>query len=346
MNESEQLSSQAKSLLNAAGFSGKILSIKSCVHGGNNRTYRLETEDGLFALKKYFREASDKRDRLATEFAFLSYANSVAPKMTPRPYALDSESGSALYEFIEGNPLSATEIGEQEVKWAAEFFCALNQAQKKTLAASLPIASEACFTIEEHLAIISKRIDALQQIIPESPEDKLAEEVIQQLHARWKILSQQVNHAAERGGIKPCKVLDSEDRCISPSDFGFHNALRMKDGSIRFIDFEYAGWDDPAKMVGDFFSQLAIPVPAEYFTDFNQAVMKPFPAASHLMLRAKLLRSVYQVKWCCIALNVFIPVNLARRKFANPELNVVDLKKAQLSKAVSLLQRLEVENYV
>ena len=40
-------------------------------------------------------------------------------------------------------------------------------------------------------------------------------------------------------------------RVLSPSDFGFHNALRRPDGTIVFVDFEYFGWDDPAKMMAD-----------------------------------------------------------------------------------------------
>src|SRR5258708_29751946 len=41
--------------------------------------------------------------------------------------------------------------------------------------------------------------------------------------------------------------------------FGFHNALLRPSQELCFLDFEYAGHDDPAKMVGDFFSQPAIP---------------------------------------------------------------------------------------
>ena len=40
-------------------------------------------------------------------------------------------------------------------------------------------------------------------------------------------------------------------RALSPSDFGLHNAMRDEDGRLRFIDFEYFGWDDPVKLVSD-----------------------------------------------------------------------------------------------
>src|SRR6185503_11886129 len=46
---------------------------------------------------------------------------------------------------------------------------------------------------------------------------------------------------------------------LSPSDFGYHNAVLADDETVRFFDFEYAGWDDPAKLVCDFFNQVEVP---------------------------------------------------------------------------------------
>ena len=48
-------------------------------------------------------------------------------------------------------------------------------------------------------------------------------------------------------GLSMSAALPKETRCLSPSDFGFHNALLEATGKLRFVDFEYAGWDDPAK---------------------------------------------------------------------------------------------------
>ena len=38
---------------------------------------------------------------------------------------------------------------------------------------------------------------------------------------------------------------------LSPSDFGFHNSL-FRNNKLFFFDFEYAGWDDPIKLMCDF----------------------------------------------------------------------------------------------
>lgn len=345
MIQSPEFTQQVIALLERAGLSPAILSVQNCASGGNNRTYRLETVDGVFAVKKYFRQDGDTRDRLASEFSFLTYAKTAAPDMVPIPYSQDADAGMALYEFIDGVPLKASDITEKEITQAIQFFCALNKPQSKSRAVTLPQASEACFAIQDHLDLIGARIHGLKQIESTHPEDKAAKELVNYLSATWQKILNDVKSAAIAEGIDVAASLSNSQRCISPSDFGFHNALKMANGTIRFLDFEYAGWDDPAKMTGDFFSQLAIPIPANYFDHFVRAVMAPFSQPEVMIRRAQLLRSVYQVKWCCIALNVFIPVNLARRRFANPDLNVDNLKKLQLSKAEFLLQNLEQHNY-
>jgi len=109
------------------------------------------------------------------------------------------------------------------------------------------------------------------------------------------------------------------DRCLSPSDFGFHNALRLANGQLRFIDFEYAGWDDPAKMVCDFFANPGFPVPKRYLNRAIKVVSKGVAHPKHIRQRIQLLMAVYQIKWCCIMLNEFLPVGMVRRLFSQRE---------------------------
>jgi hypothetical protein len=338
MNRPTDLHAPCAALLAAAGIGASISSLVSCNAGGNNRTYRLETTAGAFAVKQYFRHEGDIRDRLTAEFGFLEYAAKAAPGMAPTPLVMDSSSGLALYEFIEGEPYKAGEITWAQVGRAAKFFTALNNPAARRDAATLPVASEACFSIAEHLNLIASRLDRLRTIDVAGDEDRAAQALITQIHTRWQVLKDEVSAACRNAGSNPAIPLDIAQRCVSPSDFGFHNALAQPDGTPRFLDFEYAGWDDPAKMTGDFFAQLAVPVPADLFDRFVQETVEPFPRPDELAERARLLRPVYQIKWCCIALNVFLPVNLARRRFANPSLDENALKRAQLAKAATLFQ--------
>ena len=133
--------------------------------------------------------------------------------------------------------------------------------------------------------------------------------------------------------------LSQADRCLSPSDFGFHNALRAGDERLRFLDFEYAGWDDPAKMVCDFFCQPAVPVPLHFYDDVVGRVAA-VSGGSSLPQRIGLLLPVYQLKWCCILLNDFLPLGRRRRSFAGGTAAQEEQKARQLQKARQALQNL------
>ena len=135
--------------------------------------------------------------------------------------------------------------------------------------------------------------------------------------------------------------IPANQRIISPSDFGFHNAIVKSDGTLTFIDFEYAGWDDPAKLVGDFFAQVAVPVGSEHLTGFIESLMLGIKFDANAIVRSMALINLYKIKWCCIVLNIFISENLQRRIFAQPELDVEDLQKQQLLKARNLLDRID-----
>jgi hypothetical protein len=173
--------------------------------------------------------------------------------------------------------------------------------------------------------------------------DRAARLLIGDLRALWQRLAPAVRGQARRLGLAPEAELPPDQRCLSPSDFGFHNALQAADGSIVFLDFEYAGWDDPARMAADFFAQIAVPVPPVHLDHFLAACLAPFPGAADLSLRARLLRPVYQVKWCCIALAVFLPTSLARRLFADSRAEIGHLKQAQLFKAQQILNLLKAD---
>ena len=120
-------------------------------------------------------------------------------------------------------------------------------------------------------------------------------------------------------------------RLLSPSDFGFHNAILEKNNTLRFIDFEYAGWDDPAKLVCDFFCQPEVPVPLTYFEAVTHFIAGKASNPPDLWSRIDLLFPVYHLKWCTIILNDFLPVGNARRRFARQP-NVTDRKIKQLEK--------------
>lgn len=328
-------------VLSEGGVIDRACRIQSLARGGNNKTWRVDCLDGhSYVAKLYFRHPDDTRDRLAAEYEFLRYAYALAPGHVPEPIACDDSEGAALFRFVPGHVFRPSDIGGQEVSAAAAFFAAINPRDRFERGALLPVASEACFSIVDHVALVGRRVEKLHEVLVDESTVPDAQKFINLLKCRWDSMKYELLDAAMAYGLEPERPLPRDQHCISPSDFGFHNALRSDSGEVCFLDFEYAGWDDPAKMVGDFFSQLAVPVPVALFDSFVLVALDKFTDAKMLIQRAHLLRSVYQVKWCCIALNVFLPVHLERRKFADPALDERSLKQAQLAKAITLFQSL------
>ena len=229
-----------------------------------------------------------------------------------------------------------------EVEQAVAFYRELNRHKRHAEARALRPGSEACFTLNQHLACVERRVGRLRNLDVSSPLGPERDNLVRgKLIPTWERIRRHVLAEAPPAsqGDSP---LPTEDACLSPSDFGFHNAIQANDGRLRFIDFEYAGWDDPAKTVCDFFCQPAVPVPADYWEYVVGAVVSDLSDAEAHQRRIALLLPVYQLKWCCIMLNDFLPVESQRRDFARDSDGQEARKRMQLEKAGQALQRIKV----
>lgn len=317
----------AARLCAAAGVPGEF-EIAPLQGGCNNRVYRLESGAGSFLLKEYFRHPGDRRDRLGAEFGFSRFAWGEGVRCLPEPIACDQVAGLALYRFVAGAPIAAGELTASDVEQAAAFARALHDKSHTVGAAQLPDASEACFSIAGHLQLVYSRLARLAGIPALSELDREARQfVTAELTSSFASTASALEAALAKGRISAFDQLAPAERTVSPSDFGFHNALRRPDGTLVFLDFEYAGWDDPAKLACDFFCQVAVPVPLVYYSPFTQSLARGAERGA-LLERIRLLMPLYRLKWCCIALNHFLPVDAARRRFAGED--AANRKRAQL----------------
>ncbi len=343
MNSAELWQATAN-LLATAGVRGEFR-LQPLQGGANNRVFRVDANDSRVLLKAYFQHADDPRDRLGTEFAFASFAWENGVRALPRPLACDPQHSLGLYEFVWGCQLLPQEIVSDMVQQALNFYRDLNRCKWLPSAKTLPKASEACFNIADHLRCVERRLQKLRGMDQTSQIDGAAARFVRdELSEVWRGVAEAVHQRACALGLALENDITSEDRCLSPSDFGFHNAILAGDGYLRFIDFEYAGWDDPGKMVCDFFCQQAVPVPLDYYDTFVEAVVADLSDPEWHMQRMALLLPVYQAKWCCILLNDFLPMGSARRRFAQNDVEQEERKATQLAKARRVLQTLESGN--
>jgi hypothetical protein len=280
--------------------------------GANNRVYQLDAADCRLLLKVYFRHPRDPRDRLAAEAAFLGFAWKQGIRCVPEPLAFDPETGLGLMAFVEGRKLDAAAVGESDIRQAADFLVALNRHRAASDAARLPTASEACFSLADHLSLVEQRLRRI-----ETRPFETADGVQSELRSVWDQVRAWISNRVVLLGLSLDAQLEPLERFISPSDFGYHNALAAADGRLRFLDFEYAGWDDPAKTICDFFCQPSISAPRCYFDTFVNRLRPLLDDSGYVHDRVRLLMPAIQVKWCCIMLNRLLPEGTARREFAN-----------------------------
>lgn len=325
------LTDQVKELLARAGMDGIPL-IEPVVGGKNNRVFRVVVNEKQFFLKSYFHHPEDQRERLKTEFSFSNFLWENGVKNIPKPIVCDLKFQLGLYDYIEAKKIVEKELTASLVQQALDFFITINRYKEKSQAQDLPVASEGCFNFRDHLNLVQDRMARLQNLKEEDSVDKEAKDfIVRQLTPVWEKI---------RRNILGATSLTDEKRCLSPSDFGFHNALLTPTGKIYFHDFEYAGWEDPSQVICNFFCQPTLPVPKTYFLEFTTQVFTSLECRDMQGLqRTKLLLPVYQVKWCCILLNDFFREGNDRRKFAQREDGFEERKKNQLMKAKTYFER-------
>ena len=336
----EKLRAATAGLLEHAGVGGDF-DLQPVSGGANNKVFRVETSTAPALLKVYFHHPADPRDRLSTEFSFCRFAWQNGVRALPEPLACDTQNRLGLYEFIAGRHLLPEDVTEDAVRRALEFYAELNHHKQRPAADALPPASEACFSLGAHLQCVDRRVRDLCDAVNASGFDPTAADFIEDdLATAWTRVSDAVATRADELHLPMDAEVDRSDRCLSPSDFGFHNAILDPDGRLRFIDFEYAGWDDPAKMVCDFFSQPALPVSEDYYPRFVETVVSDLSEPEMHMQRLDLLLDVYRIKWCCIFLNDFLPAAASRRRFAGVARDETEHGMEQLQKAREALQLL------
>lgn len=333
----------AEALLRRLGWHAPCR-VERLAGGRNNRVYRIEIagrSDPLL-LKSYFYSPEDPRDRLAAEWAFAVFAWAHGVRSLPEPLVCDRERRAALFRFVPGDRPRPDTITSADVEQALALVRDVNRYRSE--AVSMPIASEACFSIAEHVATIERRVSRLLSIDQGDPLTRTVRAfVADEVRPLFQVLVGDLRERLGSAGIASDRVLMPAERCLSPSDFGFHNALRDENGVVRFLDFEYAGWDDPGKLVGDFFNQVAVPVPDSCYEFFADGVIASLNLSYAERLRFDLFRRLYVIKWTMIVLNEFCRSDQTRRAYAARPIDEPSLA-CQLALARQKIQSLRIDS--
>ena len=310
---------------------------RSIAGGANNRILRLGE---IAVVKRYFRHPGDLRDRFSTEKSFYDYAVNAVSDQIPRVLGWDHVNGVGVFEFVKGTrPQSSV----SNIDSALRFFARLNTHRDSDIAKRLPLAAEACLTFGDHLATVHRRVTSLADFVNLDALDVEANAFVANvINPLWDRAQSQLTSDTQSLSLQA--EISPGEKCISPSDFGFHNALEREDGTIVFFDFEYAGWDDPAKFVNDFFCQPDVPISIVYYEYVVVTVSNVLGVihAAEFMNRCRRLFPLYQIKWGCILLNDFTHVGRERREYSLGLVGAASRRKRQLDRARQLLNNYDI----
>jgi Phosphotransferase enzyme family len=315
---------------------GEPAEIERLVGGGrNSRIYRVRSGSGEFALKQYPSRFDDPRDRLSTEVGALNLMARYRIDSVPRVAGVDNDRGFVLLSWIDG--AAVTEISVADVDAAVDFLTAIHGLRNTPLGIEQPLAAEACLSGAEIERQLRDRLARLQVI---GGERDLAAflEVPFACALEGSVIDAKAKMAA--AGLDFNEDLPQEWRSLVPSDFGFHNSLRRKDGSLAFVDFEYFGWDDPVKLTADVLLHPGRTLAAPQRRHFRRAALELYRGELSFKARLEACLPLFGLRWVLILLNEFIPERWRRRVLAGVPESWTDAKATQLAIASDFLSAL------
>ena len=283
------------------------------LNGGiNSRLIQLTSTKGQkFALKFYRpNNSGDQRNRLQAEKDFLTYVNNTkASNRVPKLIFANTEQNWSLLSWLDGQSLD--DLGKDDLAQVVDFIAHINPRSTK-LYLPLQPASEACLGHKVISQNLSYRLTRLTAVEPRTAfetevchwiKHTLETDVYHQLACFEQM------HSSSAWQPEAIRLI------ASPSDVGIHNTLTLN-RKLYFLDFEYSGLDDLAKLICDWVLQPRQPLnraTEDSFLDNLQLRTQHLP--QNWIVRYKHLKPILHLKWCIIMLNKHLENKLYPAQF-------------------------------
>jgi len=307
-------------------------SLVQLTDGINSQVFKCGTDSCKWVIKAYRSHKSGERNRMQAEVEFLQYAQQVAPGQVPGLITVDATKNCIVLEHIEGQAYPAgVHPPDDDVNAAAIFFQNINSNPSLARQIIQQEAAEGFLSLREHIRNVRDRLGALGADHLNAELRPKANKLLSELKHQTNLVEARLEDLISAGAIE--EYLDPDKRYISPSDFGFHNAIKTTSG-VKFIDFEFAGWDDPAKTIADFHLQPQIPLEdkvSQLLTAINSEHIRI------VQIRIKALKPVLRLKWICIILSVLRQERLEDMMATRPNICLYSLLRDRLNKADQML---------
>jgi len=294
--------------------------------GINSHVYKLDTDNGAFALKIYPQPEPDHPDRMDCEINALNFLQKEQPDLAPNVISANGGKRSVLLQWLEGK--TPQQMNTTRLDAVISFVAKLKMWGTEVRYDEFGPAREACFAPCQIADQIQSRASRLKSSAA-GLDDFFQNE--------FDPVAQPVLRDCQHLALYDLEI-DPQFQVLSPSDFGLHNTIENGAGELSFIDFEYFGWDDPAKLVADFTwhpSMSLTPAHTQKFIGEAATIFKNDPEFHD---RLRLVYPLYGLRWALIVLNCFIDENWSRQR-ATENQNRDQVKVTQLQIAVKFVER-------
>ena len=209
--------------------------------GANNALYRVTGDGQQIACKLC---VPDDRQRAAREYGVMQLLRSAGADVAPEPLWLDESCTLApfpvvMYRWLSGEPLPMDMTGAQWTAFAGTIqqIHALRQANCGD--SGLPDAWFHWFDVEAYLAELEGHVAAVWSLVVGHLAGRRQPAGAPGSHRRnlqhLRLRASGVDLARDRVPLSLCRV-----------DANRLNAIWGVDGRLRWVDWEYSGWGDPA----------------------------------------------------------------------------------------------------
>lgn len=301
MNLTEEANESIKELKRKGHKLSSILTI----HGNANSTaYKVNTEHNSFFLKIYPNEKINQGEpsRFTRETNFLEYINAAKLKNVPELIYKSQKHQTILTSWNKGEEIK--EISSDTLQAMIKFIANSNKHLHMMEAQRITQAKDSWQNSTSSVNDVKKR---WRKLIKETTKKKKGYEAIELL--KYVNIEERIEDVAallERKTKEDHWRGSTIKQILSQSDMSINNT--KKNGDVySFFDFEYAGWDDPAKLATDILYH-----PDHQLTEQDEVqcvkMMRKYGIFRDNGAEQRIMdtRELAKIKWLLIMCNIYI----------------------------------------
>lgn len=333
----------ARELEKAMG--AQMLEYESIRSARNNRVGRVKLTDGTTVVaKRYCRAQAAGRDTATAEQQALHVLATNGVAHIPKSLLFDAKSRLGIFSDVGQHAVALNDINVRKIDEAVDFMRTLIRVGSGLRSADFRDAEEARLCLADYPAALHRRLNRLRQAVTGGAGEgcegwmELLNGPVQRLVHK---ATERFTHVMQRTQTDVNARFARRELILSPSDFGFHNAVVGSDGALNFVDFEYFGWDDPAKLLADFVHHAGHQVSWILCKRFVIGVCSALEHGHSVLKRWHQVVDLVGVEWLLIVLNVVDPEILAQRTRANGSEATSASIAARIVSAIERINRME-----